>query len=61
MLLARANSFSRGRVKSLPGFKAKGRDVIEDRERYQFREETDPYKTLFRVEKDDMDNENVHL
>ena len=45
-------------VKSVLGFKAKGRDVIEGVGRYQLREEAAPYVILFRTEKDDIDSEN---
>ena len=49
------------KVKSLLGFKAKGRDVIEDGEGYQLREESAPYMAFFRAEKDDIGPENVHF
>jgi hypothetical protein len=41
-------------VKSLLGFEAKGRDVMEGGEGYHLREEAAPYKALFRAEKDDI-------
>ena len=46
-------------MKSLLGFKAKGRDVIEGGERYHLREEAAPYMTLFKAEKDDIGTENA--
>ena len=47
------------KVKSLLGFKAKGRDVIEDRGGYHLREEAAPYTALFRAEKNDIGPENA--
>jgi len=52
MLIARAKSFSRAKVKALLCFKAKLRDVIEGVKRYQLRKEAAPYKTIFRAKKD---------
>ena len=49
------------KVKSLLGFKAKGRDIIEGGERYHLREEAAPYTALFRAEKDDIGTENAHV
>ena len=49
------------KVKSLLGFKAKGRDVIEGVEGYHLREEAAPYMALFRAEKDDIGPENAYF
>jgi REP element-mobilizing transposase RayT len=49
------------KVKSLLGFKAKGRDVIEDGEGYNLREEAAPYMAHFRAEKDDIGPENAYF
>jgi putative transposase len=49
------------KVKSLLGFKAKGRDVIEGGEGYHLREEATPYIALFRAEKDDIGPQNIYL
>jgi len=49
------------KVKSLLGFKAKGRDVIEAGEGYHLREQAGPYRTLFRAEKDDIGPENAYF
>jgi hypothetical protein len=48
-------------VKSLLGFKAKGRDVIEGADGYHLREETAPYIALFRSGKDDIGTENTYF
>ena len=48
-------------VKALLGFRAKGRDVIEGSEGYQFREGAAHYKALFEVENDDIGLENIFL
>ena len=55
-----SNSFVE-KVKSLLGFKAKGRGVIEGIERNHLREEAAPYVTLFRAEKDDIGTENAYF
>jgi putative transposase len=47
------------KVKSLLGFKAKGRDVIEGGEGYHLREEATPYIALFRAKKDDIGPQNT--
>ena len=47
-------------VKSLLGYKVKGRDVIEGGIGYHLREEAAPYKTLLRAEKDDIGPENTY-
>jgi len=49
------------KVKSLRGFKAKGRDIVKGDEGYHLREEAAPYKALFEAEKDDMDTENTYF
>ena len=49
------------KVKSLLGFKAKGRDVIEAGEGYHLREQAGPHRTLFRAEKDDIGPENAYF
>ena len=46
-------------VKELLGFKAKGRNVIEGRERYQLREASVHYKALLGTEKDDIAPEST--
>lgn len=46
------------KVKSLLGFKAKGRNVIEDDEGYQLRGEAVNYTALFEAEKDTITCEN---
>lgn len=49
------------KVKSLLGFKAKGRDVIEGGEGYNLREEAAPYTVHFRAEKADIGPENTYF
>jgi len=49
------------KVKSLLGFKAKGRDVIEGGEGYNLREEAASYMAHFRAEKDDIGPENAYF
>jgi hypothetical protein len=49
------------KVKSLLGFKAKGRDVIEGEEGYHLREEAAPHVALFRAEKDDIGPVNAYF
>jgi len=49
------------RVKSLLGFKAKGRDIIKGEEGYRLREEAAPYKALFDAEKGDIGPENTYF
>ncbi len=39
------------KVKSLLGFKAKGRDIVKGDEGYHLREEAAPYMRLFEAEK----------
>jgi putative transposase len=46
-------------VKSLLGFKAKGRDSIKGGQGYHLREEAAPYIALFRAGKDDIGPENT--
>ena len=48
-------------VKSLLGFRAKGRDVLESGEGYQLREGAARYKALFGAEKGDIGHENTYL
>jgi len=48
-------------VKSLLGFRAKGREAMEAGEGYQLREEAAHYKALFSAEKCDIDPENTYL
>jgi hypothetical protein len=52
--MARAKRHFIEKVKSLLGFKAKGRDVIEGGEGYYLREKAAPYTALFRAEKNDI-------
>ena len=49
------------KVKSLLGFRAKGRTIRQSEEGYQLREEAGHYKALFEAEKDDIDPENTYL
>lgn len=49
------------KVKTLLGFRAKGRKVIEGAEGYQVREGSVPYNVLFRVEKEDIGLENTYF
>ena len=46
-------------VRESLGFRAKGRDVIENGEGYQLRESPAPYKALFEAENEDIDLENT--
>jgi REP element-mobilizing transposase RayT len=48
-------------VKTQLGFKVKGRDVIEGGEGYHLREETAPYKAIFRGKKEDIGPENTYF
>ncbi len=48
-------------VKTLLGFRAKGRDVIGGSEGYQLREGAVHYKALFEAENDDIRRENTYL
>jgi hypothetical protein len=48
------------KVKSLLGFRAKGREVTEGNEGYQLRERGTYYKALFGAEKDDIGLENTY-
>ena len=48
------------KVKSLLGFRAKGRDVIEGGEGYQVREGPTPYNALFGSEKGDIGPKNAY-
>ena len=49
------------KVKSLLGFKAKGRKVKEGGEGYQLREGPAPCNALFEAEKGDIDPENIYI
>ena len=49
------------KVKSLLGFRAKGRDVIEGGEGDHLREEAALYTALFRAKKDDIGPENAYF
>jgi hypothetical protein len=49
------------KVRTLLGFRAKGRDILEGDEGYQLREGAASYKGLFGVEKDDIGPENTYL
>jgi len=49
------------RVKSLLGFKAKGRDIIKGEEGYHLREEAAPYMALLHTEKGDIGPENTYF
>jgi len=48
------------KVKSLLGFKAKGRDIVKGDEGYHLREEAAPYMALFEAEKGDIAPENTY-
>ena len=48
-------------VKSLLGFRAKGREAMEADEGYQLREEAAHYKAFSRAEKSDIGPENTYL
>jgi hypothetical protein len=48
------------KLKSLSGFKAKGRDVIVGDEGYLLQKEAVPYIALFRAEKDDIGHGNTY-
>jgi len=48
-------------VKTLLGFKAKGRRVMEDGGGYQLREGAIPYTALFGAEKGDIAPENTYF
>ena len=48
------------KVKSLLGYKAKGRDVMKDGEAYHLREEAAPYMALSSAEKDDIGAGNTY-
>lgn len=48
-------------VRSLLGFKAKGRGVVKGAEGYHLREEAASYKALFRAEKDQIGPENTYF
>ena len=48
-------------VKTLLGFKAKGKSVLEGNDGYQLWEESAHYKALFGVKKDDIGLENTYL
>jgi hypothetical protein len=48
-------------VRALLGFRGKGRDVEEGRERYQLRESVARYKAFFEAENDDIALENTYL
>jgi hypothetical protein len=48
-------------VKTLLGFKAKGRDVMEGGEGYHLREDAMPYTALLRAEKGDIGLENTYF
>jgi hypothetical protein len=49
------------KVRTLLGFRAKGRDILAGDEGYQLREGAASYKGLFEVEKDDIGPENTYL
>jgi putative transposase len=49
------------KVKALLGFRARGRDVIEDTEKYQVREGSVPYNALFGAEKGDIGPKNTYF
>ena len=48
------------KVKSLLGFKAKGRDVMKGGEEYHLREEAAPYMALSSAENDDIGADNTY-
>ncbi len=48
-------------MKSLLGFKAKGRDVIEGGKGYNLRKEAAPYMAHFRAERADIGPENAYF
>ncbi len=47
-------------MKSLLGFKAKGRDIVKGDEGYHLQEEAAPYMALFESEKGDIGSENTY-
>jgi hypothetical protein len=47
-------------VKSILGFRARGRDVIEVNDGYQLRERSVPYRALFGGENNDIGLENTY-
>ena len=49
------------KMKELLGFRARGRDIIEQGERYHLREGAAPYCTVFKAEKSDIGIENAHF
>jgi len=49
------------RVKSLLGFRAKGRDVVEGNENCQLRDGAGYYKAIFESEKEDIGAENTYF
>ena len=49
------------KMKSLLGFKARGRDVVKGDGRYHLREEVVPYKALFEAEKGDIGPKNTYF
>ena len=51
----------RKKVKSLPGFEARGRNVIEGGAGIISGEESAPYTALLRAEKDDRGPENAYF
>jgi hypothetical protein len=48
-------------VKTLSGYRAKGRDVIGGNEGYQLREVSAPYKVLFGAGNEDIGLENTYF
>ena len=49
------------KVKSMLGFKARGRDVVKGDDGYHLREGAAPYIALFEAEKDDIGPENAYF
>jgi len=46
-------------AKARPGFRAKGRNVVEGGKEHQLQESTAHYEALFEVENEDIDLENA--
>jgi len=49
------------KMKELLGFRARGRNVMEQGEGYHLREGAAPYSNVFKAEKNDIGIENAHF